>query len=230
MTRRFSTKTVLLIALGCLSAGGLTAVAVAAVGGDSSDGPPAPTIVGTATEVPPGPGPTPPASLDPTLISHFAVFRRPADAVAPNSAAIARPEALQQLGVNLELARQVPGGRGPITVAPAAGAICVSSVTSSACPSIEEALAGRGTAVELCSPSVPAGTVRLYGLLPDGASSVQVILRSGARLAVSLTDGVYVAETRGIPDRLAWNVSGAPQESSLPVPSDAQAEVNACRQ
>ena len=47
---------------------------------------------------------------------------------------------------------------------------------------------------------------------------------------MSLSEGVYVVETQGIPDHLAWSQDAAQKVWPLPVPADAQAEVNACKQ
>jgi hypothetical protein len=120
-------------------------------------------------------------------------------------------------GENADLARRVRGGAGGdagLFVVPAArDQVCLYGLSGGACTFVDEALAGRFISSE-CRHG-PGATVT--GMLPDGATSAAVVLRSGTRLPLDVVDNVYWfrASVDDPPERVEWR---GPGDGSVDVP------------
>lgn len=71
---------------------------------------------------------------------------------------------------------------------------------------------------------LPAHTVELAGMMPDGARDARFILSNGATEPVSIVNNAYVAQVntdQGVPRTLEWTSDTGPHRAATTLPSDA---------
>jgi hypothetical protein len=125
---------------------------------------------------------------------------------------------------NPALARRVGLAGSEGYVVPGDRAICLQGPVSGVCNTIEDALAGRAVAVDLCADDVPAGEVRLLGLAPDGVESVKINLDGGSFVSAPVNDNSYAAVTGGRPTSIEWSNGTTDAVNPLPIPADFAAD------
>jgi hypothetical protein len=158
-------------------------------------------------------------------VDQVAVLGEKADAEVAPALADALPGSASALSLSLGgqgVEEPVPAhevARGlaePITVAEVGVDACVGVRGLATCGSPTEILAGRVVAAEICSPIDP-GEVRVLGMVPDGVAEVQIETQDGSSVAVPVTENVYEASLRGVPETIVWN-EDAGGRSSYPAP------------
>jgi hypothetical protein len=141
--------------------------------------------------------------VDPRLIGHFAVLRKPASASA-KKAHVWGPR--RPFGVNPRFARYAgnAGARiggtlalatstadNSVVVIPGSTGICVTSgVTGTLCAPTDKAIHDGIFGLAQCGP-LPTGTYAVYGLVPDGAAPT-IHLSSGATVPISFSNNVVL--------------------------------------
>jgi hypothetical protein len=149
--------------------------------------------VGPATRL--GPPPTPVVRRADVLQRRaFSLFRKPRSADA--SAAPRMGGASERFGANPTLARavDVPGQSKPAWVTPGNGALCLSvagehGYYSGTCSATERIIA-KGLFTATLNFADDSTTVA--GLVPDGVTSVEVILRDRSRVRAEVVQNVWV--------------------------------------
>jgi hypothetical protein len=165
--------------------------------------------------------------VPPSVAREFHVFTSPARASDRVSAAAIQglDRAFAFAGANASLARTVTASDGELArLLPAAQGLCavVGGGEVAFCrPAAQPAI---GPAVDLCSPSLPAGEVELAWLLPDGARSVSVMMSDGRNLALAPAHNVYVQRfslSEALPVRVSWVSAQGTRSFSTRLPPDA---------
>jgi hypothetical protein len=126
---------------------------------------------------------------------------------------------------DLSAARRVPDRAADATywVAPAGGSVCIlgesGAAASFACHSAAEVSAGDAIST---SSGIGFGLsedqVRVFGLLPDDATTSRVVLRDGTSQPFVPTNNLYSVTVTGTPDRVEWtDSSGASHTTHVPI-------------
>jgi hypothetical protein len=188
--------------------------------------------VGSPAHSRPGPGQHLAAQVSPRLIAHFTVFRRALAAGVSDAPAemVLNPHAVRFLRLNLSGTQLVRTGSGPVWVVPGRDGACVISgqATATNAPQagqnytgcdttdgiLQNGLMYRGNRVD--GPSVSS---ILFGLVPDGNTTVTLTLATGARQHVSVIDNVVRATLPTGPVTVAFrNAAGASWSHTYPGP------------
>jgi hypothetical protein len=113
------------------------------------------------------------------------------------------------------------GSDDAVYVMPSADGVCLVTEHGGTCNRADQALDGKVLGAELCSPTLSPGTIRVYGLVPDGVGSVTVGFDDGSSSSVSIVGNVFALETTRVPRSVAWGDGAGSEPISLPVPPDA---------
>lgn len=112
---------------------------------------------------------------------------------------------------------------------PGTGAVCLyDQAAGGGCVSDADANAGRLLGADLCAPNLRSGDVRVYGLVPDGVTSVHVNLADGTHADAPVIDNVF-AETMPLspallPKTVTWqDPMNGQHTQDVPLPPDATA-------
>lgn len=131
----------------------------------------------------------------PALLAHFSVLGEATperlEALSPGARAL-----LAGPGSPVEALGEAHYGEADALVAVANGSLCAideSSGGGGLCGGPEEALEGQLISAGFCLPGLPEGQARLFGLMPDGVSTVR-IEGAGHSEEVPVIDNVYIAE------------------------------------
>ncbi|WP_304726154.1 hypothetical protein [Conexibacter sp. CPCC 206217] len=158
------------------------------------------------------------------MLERFAVFRRKGtaeDRTAPEPFGAAR-------GANAALARlaltRADGAKVYLT--PAQGGICFSSSDGleAGCVDNEQAVSGDNAKSIICAPGLPADSIEIYGVLPDGTQEPTVVYSDGKQRALPVAGNTYVFRSarRGpLPVTITFTLGGERRQVSAQVPSDA---------
>ena len=130
------------------------------------------------------------------------------------------------LGLNPELARKArkgPGGRAYFLVPGSDSVALVDDAGVGMVDDVGHALSGKAVSCEDCVG--PDGeSVRLVGLLPDGAVNARVVLVDGTREPLDVEANVYVQEFKksagSLPAAIEFEIGGVVQTVDAPVPHD----------
>lgn len=194
------------------------AVAALTASGSSSD--PAVTQTATVSATAPA-GRAEVGSVDQQQRQLFSVFSNSPSGQASLPASVTDSPGIANAGGNRELTRAVavPSGR-KLYVTPASGQVCLSDVLQNSCGSTSNASAGYLVELEICAPGLANGQSRIFGLVPDGVTSVAV--QGAGSTRASVTDNVYDAEISGAPSGVSFtNAAGVEQQIPLSAPGGA---------
>lgn len=165
------------------------------------------------------------SSVDPAVLAQLSVLGRPktqADAL-PNALQWALGHADTYAAPDAADARVVTASDGQTAyVAPAELGACVVNTNETFCAP-PASLAG-ADAIDLCSPTLPAGQMELEWLLPDGATSVSVRREDGSAIAFPAGYNVYITRlplTGSTPKTINWTLAGQNHSAPTGVPNDA---------
>jgi hypothetical protein len=168
--------------------------------------------------------------VDARLVQNFGVFRRPrrdADDL-PEPARSRVPTVGDRYRLDVDLARlacRQPSGH-EVYLVPGADVVGLFNQNGSGGISmIHDARLGHTVAVDIVSPYLAPGHIRVLGLLPDDAEQPAVVRRDGAREALIVTGNVYVIDlhVRPItqqPARIEWIRQGHSDGIDVPIPPD----------
>lgn len=150
-------------------------------------------------------------SSGPDLGEEFALFRRAANSrdrlppqLAPPLAAISR------FGLDMGAAKLAYSGVvNRIYAVPGGRAVCLFDTMGVSSTCWPPATVAKGMAVNtsLCPPSLPAHTMQMVGLLPDGIRRAWVVMEDGRRKAAPVTHNLFLLNLlfgRSLPARLIW--------------------------
>jgi hypothetical protein len=209
------------LAVGVCGVLGAGSAIAAAGGGQEAAAPTETAMAGPSSAAPSYPSRAQPGEIQASLRARFGLLRQPVRTIRGQNFAVAQDSVVAGQGANPDLAHVIPAARGPIAVVPGDGVLCIGSGVAAGCPSIAAAESGKAYVVEVCSPNLPAGTSRLFGLLPDGASDVTVVSKDGSTRPVGLDGNAYVVESTEPLRALKWTQAGTAHEESLPDVSPA---------
>ena len=199
---------------------GITAAVV--VASTNPGGEPATTITATeATEAPVTSQP-PVTTVDPEQLAAFAVLAKPA---APAPDATARSRILGRVGANILLTRQAMASTGgTLFVTPGRDAICLGNGRLNTCGPLAGAIRGEVLIVEVCGPELAQGHMRVFGLVPNGVSEVELSTATASEI-VSVRDNVYAYEAAGPLVSASFGDGRTPRhDMPLPVPPGRNCE------
>jgi hypothetical protein len=166
--------------------------------------------------------------VNPALATQLSVLSRPktrADTL-PTDFRLTAQHLDAYAGPDIAGARAVSASNGETAyLIPANAGVCVVNTNENFCAD-EASLAG-ADAVDLCSPTLPAGQMELEWLLPDGVSNVSIRRADGSAISFPATYNVYIARlplAGSMPKTIAWDLDG--QHHSMPtgIPDDAASE------
>jgi hypothetical protein len=169
----------------------------------------------------------PTVRVSPRLSAHFAVFRRlPPDGVsAPSADTVANPQVLAFLQLNLACTQLVRTPSGPVWIVPGRRGACVMSgqVSTTIAPRPGQNRVGcTGTDGILQNGAVVEGGQRngpdvVFGLVPDGNTSVTLTFAKGAPRRVPLVNHVLRTTIPAGRVTVAFrNAAGAPVSHRYP--------------
>lgn len=214
-------------AVGCLAlAGAAGAIAVGAV--DDDGGPPQQTVAAVSVSDHPSAERQQTGSHQATDAEQrrFGVLRGPKVMLDPAKVAIASDDVVREKGVNRLQGHLVETQLGDIAIAPAAdGELCYGTGSTAGCVSEENALAGRAIAVQPCSPDT--SSIRVFGLLPDEASTASLRLANGSLQELAVSSNVYAAEVMSMPSELRFSIDGVETIVPIPIPASAASACSA---
>lgn len=153
--------------------------------------------------------------------SQFGVFKRPQIAADhPN------PSLLGKLGsstANPALARlaQTTSDGGRVYIIPTADGACLASsdFVEEGCATSADVSSGGSLQSVICAPSLPAGDVEIYGVLPDSAPVVKVTRADGSSSSVPVRGNTFIYRTaKNAP--VATTLSWAGQSVPANLPND----------
>jgi len=75
-----------------------------------------------------------------------------------------------------------------------------------------------------CAPGLPAGRYRVFGVMSDGVTSIDLVRAGGQTVTVPVEGNAWVAElssSEPAPARLRWNGPDGAHDEQSPVPADA---------
>lgn len=112
-------------------------------------------------------------------------------------------------------------------------AVCVTDQTvglggGAACARPEDALSGQLFLVTVCEPGLPDGQVRVIGVLPDGASKLQISSTAKERL-IGIRSNVFEATIPAIDSRLDTEIASRDLSVNLPLEAMALAPGETCQ-
>jgi len=145
------------------------------------------------------------------LRKDFALFRRaatPRDRLPPRL--VPPPEAVHRLALDLEAAKLTYGGAiNRIYAVPGGRAVCLFDTRGVSSTCWPPATVARGMAVStsFCPPNLPALTMQMVGLLPDGVRRAWVIMENGRRQPAPVEQNLMLLDLpfgRSLPSRLVW--------------------------
>jgi hypothetical protein len=168
--------------------------------------------------------------VDARLVQNFGVFRRPRRAGddLPEPARSRVPAAGARYGLNVDLARLAcrrPCGH-EVYLVPGADVVGLFNQNGSGGISmIHDARQGHTVAVNIVSPYLAPGHIRVLGLLPDDAEQPAVVRRDGTREALIVTGNVYAIELHVRPNtqqpaRIEWTRHGHSDGVDVRIPAD----------
>lgn len=114
--------------------------------------------------------------------------------------------------------RSVSDGVVTVWVVPleGGGAACLlqtdGEVTSFSCHTDERIAAGEATVTTTGLGGL--GVIRLAGLLPDGATDVQLHMDDGQTVAVAVGDNTFATAVAGLPDHLDWQAANGERRTA----------------
>jgi len=189
------------------------------------------TTTDTAANTSAGPAPPAVATLPADLTKSIGVLARPR---TPQDAL--PPQAHERITSHAELGENVESARHALTtssgeqyfVVPANGSACLYDQNGGgACLPNADAESGRLVGVDLCAPHLAAGSVRVYGLVPDGVESVALSVAGGRAYSTAVSNNVYAAtfEARSgsLPTVVSWQAGDGAHSERVPLPPDASA-------
>lgn len=167
---------------------------------------------------------TPVGTVDPALAAAYGVLRRSQS--ASDIPSREDPGAMKE-GANLQLARRVAATPGDdVYLAPSSNGACLLSSAGRevGCFALGLLLSGDDAASIICAPSLPAGQIEVYGLLPDGASQARIVLADGSAAPLTVANNFYsytAPKSASLPVAVEWEADGAPTRVTASVPPDA---------
>lgn len=142
-------------------------------------------------------------AVSPRLKAHFAVFRRvgTADLSAASAETVANPHVVAFLQLNLSCTQLVRSGSGPVWIVPGRRGACVMSGQAAAtiAPRPGQNITGCGMTDgvlqngEVVRGGQSDGPTILFGLVPDGNTSVTLTFATGTRRRVAVVDNIVRA-------------------------------------
>jgi hypothetical protein len=219
---RFAKRTVVLM-VSALVGIALAAVVATAASNQSND------TTETAESGPPTPEAPPQATgVAPALKAQVKLLRGQPSAkrgdVPPGMA-----QSIEQQGGRVDLARSTAVGGERLAVVPTSDGACITNRALTTCGPTGRVLAGGLTAVLLCGEGLPAGSIRVFGVLPDGVEKVSFQGAEGKATSAGVIDNVYDAAVSGAPTEASWvDEEGKPQTAALPVPPGYENRLQDC--
>jgi hypothetical protein len=183
---------------------------------------PTPTVNATGPGDPPA-AQAPATTIDPALRANFAVMltRAAPDGALPES--VMTSPLSREVGANAGLTRVARAPTGaPLYLIPDSNGLCLGDGTETSCSTTASAIAGQLFSVRLCGDVVPKGSVRLSGLIPDGADHVVVTVSAtdtpsgGDAVTVPVTNNVYDANLGAPPIALDWSDDNGAHHLDVP--------------
>lgn len=172
--------------------------------------------------------------ISPQIAAELSVFSRPAngtDALPPaESAALAQEFSSES--PDASNARTVTASNGlAVHLVPATTGLCVINTNEQFCTPTAQHLPG-AAAVDLCSPTLPAGQLELEWLLPDGATNVRLGMSDQTAQAFGSGYNVYIVRlpfstSSATPTTIQWQ-DRAGQAHSVPTPIPSWAIGQSC--
>lgn len=160
-------------------------------------------------------------AVSPRLRAHFAVFRRAhtADLSAASAGTVANPHVVAFLELNLSCTQLVRSGSGPVWIIPGHRGACVMSGQAAAtiAPRPGQNFAGCSTTEgilrngEVVQGGQSNGPAIVFGLVPDGNTSVTLTFAAGTQRRVAVVDNLLRVTVPAGPVTVAFrNAAGAP--------------------
>ncbi len=150
----------------------------------------------------------PVSAIDSQQAASFSVMRRagkPGDELSPAAADAVAKGPAPDLDANGRLARRaLSAGEQTLYAVPARGALCaITGDGLAACNRTDAALAG----YVVGAAGRPGLGVRVFGLIPDGTSSVTVTAESGAQTQATLGENAFWVELAEAPQSVSWQAA-----------------------
>jgi len=190
-----------------------------------------PLAQSSATSQPETTGAAP--TLDPALTSGFAVFRTAATREGVPQILRDSPEsvlpahsAVDAVASEARLAQTTSDGVEVYLVPLSTGGVCLvtSSTSEDGCATRTALLAGEATSSDTCSSSLPADTIEIAGIVPDGVRDAVVTLDDGTHVPLVVRNNTYVARFArdgALPRTIGWAAGdGGHHEVDAMVPAD----------
>jgi hypothetical protein len=157
--------------------------------------------------------------INPKLAEHFAVFRqaRVADVSDPSADTVANPNQATLLQLDLSATQLVQAGSGPVWIVPGAAGACVMSgqATATIAPQPGENYTNCNTMDGILQNGLVArasqagGPSIVFGLVPNGNTSVTLTYATGAQEQVPVVNNVVRAVVPAGPANLTGPVTVA---------------------
>jgi hypothetical protein len=154
------------------------------------------------------------ATAQQQLRRDFALFRRAVSARDHLPPRLVSADAVRRLALDPAAARLVyRGAFNRIYAVPGQRAICLFDTRAASSPCWPRATVAKGMAVStsFCPPSLPAGTMEMVGLVPDGVRKVGVVMEDRRRRIVPIVHNFFLLDVRfarSLPSRLTWRRQG----------------------
>jgi hypothetical protein len=148
------------------------------------------------------------------LAADFRLFRRPARARDEVPGDLVSQELAARLGLDVADAKLARARVfSSLYVVPGKRAVCMFDTEGISAPCWPPRTVARGMAVStsICSFRLPAGELRMVGLVPDGVSEVWVQREDGERARFTVRHNVFLARLKAgpeIPARVGWTRDG----------------------
>jgi hypothetical protein len=160
----------------------------------------------------------------------LAIFERQATASDSLPSAIAQeiPALFPQTTTEPGMARRalVTSYGAAVYLVPSSEGACllILSGTDNLCASDSQIASGDATSGDACSPGLPSGDVEVAGIVPNFATSPDLVLSNGSDLPLAIQGNAYVVDlprSGPLPVEVRWSREGATVVRSSNLPSDA---------
>jgi hypothetical protein len=175
------------------------------------------------------------ADVPPEIVVALGAFRRaPTDADTVTSSAprtradtSGAQEPPSEFGHNRRLARRVlEMPEGAVFLVAGGSGVCFTSEShvEEGCQPTENVLSGNNAQAVVCAPTLPANQRAVYGVLPDGASNVEVTFSDGSVEPLKVANNAYSIRTtvpQPLPDSIRWDDAGGHYVVGTSMPRNA---------